>query len=127
MKKFKFLKGFTLIEILVVISIIGLLAAMGAVSYTSAQKKARDAKRKNDVRAVSNALEQYYVVCGNVYVTPGNSINCSSPAISIMPTVPRDPKNTPYVCSGCTNASYNLCANGMEAESPTGYCVRNQQ
>ncbi|NCO89124.1 type II secretion system protein, partial [Candidatus Roizmanbacteria bacterium] len=39
-------KAFTLLEILVVIGIISIMVAMGTASYSTAQKKARDAKRK---------------------------------------------------------------------------------
>lgn len=48
--------GFTLIELLVVISIIGILASFIVASFTSAQKKARDSKRKADLDAVKKAL-----------------------------------------------------------------------
>ena len=123
--------GFTLLELLVVISIIGVLVVMGTFSYSTAQKKARDAERKGDLRGIGQALEQYYSVCGNVYpALSGNltgSINCSSPAINIMPTIPLDPKTTPYVCSGtCDTTKYKICSNTMEV-GPTGYCISNQQ
>ena len=53
-------KGFTLIELLVVIAIIGLLATIVMVSLNSARKKARDTKRRGDLKQVSLALEMYY-------------------------------------------------------------------
>lgn len=52
-------RGFTLIELLVVIFIIGLLAAMVVVSVSSARMKARDAKRKADIKEIKTALEMY--------------------------------------------------------------------
>ena len=52
--------GFTLLEIMIVIAIIGILVAVGLTSFVSSQKKSRDIKRKNDLRQVSLALESYY-------------------------------------------------------------------
>jgi prepilin-type N-terminal cleavage/methylation domain-containing protein len=76
--------GFTLLELLVVISIIVILITLGLSSFATAQKKGRDAKRKSDIKEIQTALEQYYSACGYVYPTvPGgsnfySSINCSS-------------------------------------------------
>ncbi len=52
--------GFTLIEILVVMVIIGILAAIGLGAFQSAQVKGRDARRKSDIKNISTALEIYY-------------------------------------------------------------------
>lgn len=53
-------KGFTLIELLIVIAIIGLLATLAIVSLTTAQEKARDAKRVADMKLYQNAIELYF-------------------------------------------------------------------
>jgi prepilin-type N-terminal cleavage/methylation domain-containing protein len=49
-------KGFTIIELLVVVGIIGLLASLAVVSFGSAQARARDGKRSADMRAVVSAF-----------------------------------------------------------------------
>lgn len=53
-------KGFTLIEILVVISIIGLLSSVILVGLGGFRSRGRDARRFSDLRQVQNALELYY-------------------------------------------------------------------
>jgi len=51
--------GFTLIEILVVTTIIAILAAIGIVSYSQTNKNARDKKRQADIEQIRSALEMY--------------------------------------------------------------------
>lgn len=51
--------GFTLVELLVVISIIAILSVIGITIFSSAQKSAQNAKRRADVKAIINALEIY--------------------------------------------------------------------
>jgi prepilin-type N-terminal cleavage/methylation domain-containing protein len=53
-------RGFTLIEIMIAISILAILATIGMTTYSQAQLRGRDAKRKQDLRAISTALELYY-------------------------------------------------------------------
>lgn len=56
MKNKKAVLGFTLIEILVVITIIGILSTFAIVSLSGARAKARDAKRKNDLSTIGRFL-----------------------------------------------------------------------
>lgn len=53
-------KGFSLVELLVVMSIISILATVGLVSFQAVGAKARDSQRKSDLRNLSQALEIYY-------------------------------------------------------------------
>lgn len=53
-------RGFTLVELLVTITIIGILTSVGLSTFTSAQKKSRDVRRKNDLASIAKALEVYY-------------------------------------------------------------------
>ncbi|MFA7244434.1 MAG: prepilin-type N-terminal cleavage/methylation domain-containing protein [Patescibacteria group bacterium] len=53
-------RAFTLIELLVVVAIIGILATIIIISYTNAQAKARDNKRKADIQAIAAAIEAFH-------------------------------------------------------------------
>lgn len=52
--------GFTLVEIMIVIIIIGILASLGFGGFQSSQQKGRDAKRKAELKQLMLALETYY-------------------------------------------------------------------
>ena len=131
MKKFFGKKGFTLLELLVVISIIGLLIASGAVAFSTAQKKGRDARRRADMKAFQSAYEQYYAE-NTTYAACGTMNTQFSGG-----SAPTDPRGS-YV-SSCAAASYCVCAlledlgsgNATNSSCTFGagnyYCVTNLQ
>lgn len=53
-------KGFTIVELLIVIVVIGILAALVLNSFAGVQAKARDTERATDVKALATQLEAYY-------------------------------------------------------------------
>jgi len=134
--------GFTLMEILIVVGLIGILLAIAAVSYSSAQKKSRDSRRMSDLQGIRNAMEQYYADHSGVYPTAVAELTSTS---TYLPSGwPKDPKTgTAYsgvtfptsgfcVCvdlEGTTtggNSSNATC--GFTAAGDKGYyCVANQQ
>jgi general secretion pathway protein G len=67
-------KGFTLIEILIVIAIIAILASVILVGLGPTQKEGRDSRRISDLSEVQNALELFYNNCG---FYPGSSLDVS--------------------------------------------------
>ena len=66
-------QGFTLLELLVVIGIIGVLAGIVSLGVNNARVKGRDAKRAGDIRQLITALEQFYIHNGN-YPTGTGSV-----------------------------------------------------
>ena len=55
-----FKKGFTLIELLIFITIIGILTAVVTTNLSGARSRARDTRRKSDLRGIEQALRLYY-------------------------------------------------------------------
>ncbi len=53
-------QGFTLIELMIVMVILAILAAVGTSSFISSQKKSRDSTRKSSLKNIATALELYY-------------------------------------------------------------------
>ncbi len=107
--------GFTLMELLIVISIIGILVTIAMVSFTSAQKTARDTRRVNDMKAMQNAWEQYYADNNANYPA-----TCTIATTYLPGGIPTEPKSgTAYTTiytgnwSTCTITTYCFCA-GVE-------------
>lgn len=53
-------EGFTLVEVLMVIAIIGLLTAAGVYAFTQVKARARDANRTADTDQLAKALDLYF-------------------------------------------------------------------
>jgi general secretion pathway protein G len=128
-------KGFTLIELLVVISIIGILTALVTANLSSAQARARDGRRKTDLKAIATGLEFYYT---ENYVYPastemtmnGGQLTAPSPGTNVyikkIPTDPRNPTGADayHYCSGTTapRKTFNLYATLENTKDPDRYC-----
>jgi prepilin-type N-terminal cleavage/methylation domain-containing protein len=88
-------KGFTLIELMIAISIIAIISAIGLASYSQAQKLARDSKRKQDLRQVAIALELYHQKNKRFPCTEGWVLSSDSTSFWLAE------RSLPY-CSGFT-------------------------
>ena len=80
-------QGFTLIEIMVVIVILGILAAVVVPKIMSRPEEARIAKAKQDIRALETAMDLYKLDNFN-YPTTEQGIE----ALVVLPTTPPVPK-----------------------------------
>jgi len=125
-------KSFTLLEMLVVIGIIAILVSLGFASYSTVQKKARDAKRQGDLKAAQQTLEQCYSVNSFQYPiisgSPGTiTATCPAPNTSITFTLtdPIDSGTYRYTVTSTTSSDYTI-TDDIES-STTNFSVSNQQ
>ncbi len=118
--------AFTLIELLIVVAIIGILAAIAVPNFLNAQIKARVARTQSDIRALAQAHEMYFLD-NNTYppesednIFSGRRARASSgllfltSPIAYMSTLPRDPFQD----------STEIRFNGQEAAYETGVSKR---
>ena len=71
-------KGFTLVEIMIVVVIIGLLAAMAIPACQTVRQSAPDKAVLNNARQLSAAADQYYLENGVSTVTLGSLVGTSN-------------------------------------------------
>ncbi len=117
-------KGFTLIELMTVMAIVAVLVGLITVSLSSSQGRGRDLERKSEVKAIQDALEQYYAANGFVY--PNGS--CNSGLDSYLKTVfPTDPDGSSYIgANSCTTTTYCICGrleSGSGGNTPQTTCA----
>lgn len=122
-------KGFTLIELILVVSIIGVLATIIIIQLGSARLRARDARRTGDLKQMGTALELFYADQNNYPIannltlgldnarclnkTGWNAPGCADPYMGI---VPKDVQNNAYIYNS-DGSTYTIAG---ELEGSTG-------
>src|SRR4051812_13865 len=108
-------RGFTLVEIMIVVAIIALLAAIAVPGFLRARKRAQATKILNDLRLIDSAIDQYaietnkstgsavdvtdwtnYLKKGSVLYTTGKDLfsnDYGSQTVDSLPTVPAASKS----------------------------------
>lgn len=112
--------GFTLVELLIVISILAVLAVIGLNVFNNVQKSARETKRREDLAALAQAVRMYYFTngsfpgtgsgCSNNTTDPGKA-NWDSMVSALSPTYiqnfPKDPLEGST--NGCATSACRYC------------------
>jgi len=130
----KTINGFTIIEMLVVVSIIGILTTIAVVSYTSIQDGVRDANRSSQATVIADALEAYYEKngeypsCNAMSDTPdnivSNTLNGIDPGVFTAPSQTDGTNSILPLCGDITSETannYSYLGDGS-SECITGSC-----
>jgi prepilin-type N-terminal cleavage/methylation domain-containing protein len=129
-------KGFTIVELLIVIVVIAILATLVIVTFTGIQQKARDSQRSTDINALDSHLEAYYAQNG-YYPTLTNLTTASWLTANMKGLDPESlvsPKGAAILgtASSSTQEAYGYvatpasCDNAATATQCTGFTLTAQ-
>ena len=123
--------GFTLVEIVIVVTVIAILAGIVAVSFNGVQAKGRDAQRSSSARIIAETLEKYYTE-NNEYPSCTNITNFANGVLKgldkstlIAPTS-QDKTQRSVKCEDMTNTAIDIYAyvgDGSSACLTGSYCT----
>jgi prepilin-type N-terminal cleavage/methylation domain-containing protein len=88
-------KGFTFIELIIVIALIGIIGSFFLLTFPSAQKKGRDTQRRSDLKQYQAVLERYANSNSSVYPA-GSGFMVTYCGVLKTGACPDDPKGNPY-------------------------------
>ncbi|MFZ2836287.1 MAG: prepilin-type N-terminal cleavage/methylation domain-containing protein [Candidatus Saccharimonadales bacterium] len=129
--------GFTIVELLIVIVVIGILAAITIVAYNGIQQRSRDSKRVSDIAAITKALELYYIDNSEYPLGSGSTSmsgtwsttadaswqNLATKLKPYMASLPSDPISSPNIDMRTSSTGNNYAYYGNAAS----FCGASQK
>ena len=107
--------GFTLIEVMVVVAIVGILATVGYPAYTDYLRRGKIAEAISTLADARAKLEQYFLDNRTYVGADGANFPCN-------PTVLNSgKKNFTYACANLGAGTYDLTATGQAGEGMTAF------
>ncbi len=128
--RFKNKKGFTLIELMIVITVIAILSAIALFAFTRVQRQARDAKRKAELKTIQTAIIAFNADNG-VYPTTAQGLAClagsgAAPcnvkylnSVPVAPAGSSGPAPLIYSYVSTSTSTYGLCT-ALEVPATAG-------
>lgn len=114
--------GFTLLEIMVVITVVGILASIAYSSYTQYLTRSRRAEAFAALQQFSNALEQRFTI--DAAYLPATGVNFVTPPANVFnATVPLDGGGNPYynlTVRSTTNTTFTVRATPIGVQAGDG-------
>lgn len=92
--------GFTIVELLIVIVVIAILAAISIVAYNGIQQRARDTQRKSDLSAIAKALSLYKIDKGD-FIASGSGCGAAGAGQGWFNIQDGNPANYPISVMNC--------------------------
>jgi type IV pilus assembly protein PilE len=107
--------GFTLIEVMVVVAIIGILATVGYPAYTDYLRRGKIAEAISTLADARAKLEQYFLDNRTYVGADGANFPCNSTVLN------SGKKNFTYACTNLGTGTYDLSATGQAGEGMTAF------
>lgn len=114
-------QGFTIVELLIVIVVIGILAAIIITAYTGIQAKARNGKRTTDIQAIQTQLEGFYSTNG--YYPSLTDLDSATWRATNMQSLDKIALVDPS--ASCDPATVSTCVAAAAAAKTYSYAVKD--